>query len=292
MKRIFLLVLAVSLLLIGCGRKQVDETTPILSTQATTEASTEPTLPFPAPDGAFTVYLLERVEYLDGEEVAFTTTYTYDECGNVLTAVQKTAAGEVQCTTYYEEQDENGMPHKIREVWDAGNSTPRVLTYLEDGRIESELYEGHDNSGWWYEYDEQGNLSQMRLYYENSLDLTVFCEYEGEIKATGTDRYGNTVYAPRTLSAVYCESGNGIPYYDTELLGGKILKKDYHVNAGYSYTYEYDENGNLTAKSYQDAEAQWTVTRYVYTEAEISGGITQYVMAQHEFLMGFFKGDP
>lgn len=279
MKRLLAIALVLSLLLIGCNKPGSGETQSTLSTepqvatQPITEPVTEPSLP--SSDNSISVYLLERVEYLHEDSVAFTCTYTYDNCGNVLTAIQQTAEGEIQCTTYYEEQDEKGMPHKIREVWDVGNATPRILTYLEDGKIESELYEGQNNSGWWYDYDEQGNLSQMRLYFENSPDITVYCEYENGI-----------------LSKLYCKSIHDDPVYEAELKDGRILKKTYYDNITYSYLYEYDENGNLASKRYENAETQRAVARYIYTEVQISSELAPFALAQQQFLLGMMKGEP
>lgn len=255
MKRILIAMLALSLLLCGCGKEEPKPTEPAAQTQSQTVA-TEPT-EAPAtedPDGIpegqeavtepstgeKTVYLAVRmsVENADGEETGYET-YTYDELGR-RTGSQEVRTDGQSGTTTSTIYSENG---DYVTVYTTGEFTYSVRNFL----------------------DEMGNVIRDEMVED------------GEVTDTSErtfDQYGNqltvkTDFGYFTYEYTYDENGNvtkRMEYQDGELMGWlemtydadeRVSESTYYtadgkVSHGTSITWE----GNTQTSSYRDADGE------------------------------------
>lgn len=289
MKRLIAFALLCCLLLCGCdtpdaAKEPNPQTEPATeaATQPVTEPVTEstptpqepivvPTEPLDSPTEPpktdakkVTVYLLKNVTYFDSGSVA----YHYDENHNIDSYTMYTIENTTMYETFFEEKDANGMACVVRSQWpeDIGNET-RNLTYSEDGKLTEELIADSNFSGFQYAYDQAGNRTEKREYYDGILQSAVYYEYDGKL-----------------LTAAYCEDNAGNKVFECRIENGLIVEKAYS-GEGYGYRYEYDKDNNLIEISfYQDGE---TIPgdQYFYEAVEVDGSRAQYLQEQQNYLI-------
>lgn len=282
MKRLLSLALVACLLLCGCQT----EGEPAQTTQPGTTAGTDPAVMTtdPAPEATdptveatepvptepvlpetVTVYLLEGTMLYDSGRTA----YEYDEDYNIDLSQTYTVEDELMYTTYYENKDENGMAGCVRNAWISGDSDSMLLKHFADGKLEEELYEGSNYSGYQYAYDQKGDLVEKREYWDGILTSTVRYEYEGE-----------------ELVRLYCEDVEGNHIYDCRVEDGRVIEKVCYSDAGsYSYGYEYDENGNRIKETFTyEGETTPSVT-YTYKAVEVDASRACYLLEQQKYLL-------
>jgi len=285
MKRLFALVLMVCLLLTGCGKEsgnsaneaetkmtiasETESTTaPITESASTTAQTTPTTTPTEVPDEPqptmVTVYLLETEMYCDSGKM----TFVYDGQYNLESAVSWTIENDLRYVRHFEEQDDNGMPCKIRDVWSGDMIETVSVSYFADGKIDSYQYDGLNFSGYQCAYDQKGDLSEKREYYDGIRQSTVICEYDGE-----------------TLVSVRCEDPDGNVIYDTVIENGLIVERNVQdFDYPYGYRYEYDENGNLTASYFVEEGMENVTSQYTYKAVEVEYSRALYLMEQQKLI--------
>lgn len=290
MKRIILaFTLLACLLFVGCGKTDGEKTESNIttqtktSTQAETESTTKAnstdktkastetkkesttTKPTPTQPETVTVYLLKETFLCDNGPTKF----YYDKNHNISYYNCLTMEGSTRYNRYFEEQDANGMPCKIRTEWPGGDTYSSTLTYFADGKIESELEDGSNFTGYQYAYDQKGDLIEKREYYDGILQTSVIFQYDGE-----------------TLTDVHCEDSKGNLIYDCQLKNGRIMSENHYDAAyAYGYTYKYDKNGNLISKSIvMDGETQ-PLVEYSYKAVKVDYDRAGYLQQQQKYLL-------
>ena len=286
MKRILALALLVSLLLCACGEKPVAPTQPetqpaqtqtTAATEATTEAPTQaptqaPTEPSveettaPAKVEKVTVYLLEKSFLCDSGS----TEYSYDENGNIISCKIYTMENDLMYTTYFEEPDANGMAGVRRDAWGDGADQCRTLVWEADGKLKEEQFDTAF-SGYQYEYDESGHITEKREYYEGILVSVVYYTYTDGV-----------------LSAVHNEDPQGVKQYDCRVENGKILEKTHYTSEGtvdFSYSYEYDKKGRLVASTFTSEGATEPSETFQYRKMQVDPARVPYLMSQQNYLL-------
>lgn len=274
MKRILAILLLSCLLLnTGCcciveGKKEPAEGPNITEfvdapEQVESVPATEPDAE-PEPE-MVTVYLIDEIVMADNGSLFF----EYDEAGNVKFEKLRSIEGDHYYTRYYEDPDENGMPRKIRTEWIEYDTYSTTLSYFADGKIEEEMSDEEEYTGYQYSYDLKGDLVEKREYYEGILQNIVICEYDGE-----------------ELTAVYCEDANGTPVYEAKLENGRIVEI-FSLDPDYpsAYIYAYDENGNLLSQEYMADGMRMVVSMYSYKTIEVDYDRAQYLLKQQNYIL-------
>lgn len=277
MKRLFAFGMLVSLLLSGCCftvPAPENPVTPPAQTQATTAAAEEtvpstepaPTEPVPTEPELVTFYLLEKSAIYDSGY----TKYLYDDNYNILSSATFTIENDPFYSNFYENQDANGMPCQIRTVWPgSSNSESVVLEYFPDGRIREEMYVGSEYTGFQFEYDQNGNMTQKREYYMGQLFNAVYYSYNGNEPIR-----------------IYSENGDSQMVYDCVIENGRIFEKVcYDYESPYSYFYEYDQNGCLTRQTILIDGEESPVIEYTYKAVEVDVSRVPYLQVQQDLLI-------
>ena len=285
MKRVLAIILAMGLLLCGCSLLDPadKETKPKhswvptgLPTAATTEAATQdPTIaateattaPTQAKPETVTVYLLTESFFCDNGR----SEYFYDANYNVDTRKDYDIENNYLGRVNYIEKDRNGMPCMIWE--ETRTENVYNLTYFEDGKLKEELLNVNESNytGWQYEYDQKGDMTEKREYYEGILQSTLIFEYNGE-----------------ELIRAYCEDPQGNHLYDCRVENGLIIEKVVYSTEsmeGCSYRYEYDDKGNLVTEYFLfDGELMPNMT-CSYKAVEVDADRAGYLKYQQAYLL-------
>lgn len=277
MKRLTVFAVLICLLLCGCGKfftppteiaAQLQPATGATiestsTTQAPTEVSTAPTEPKAE---KVTVYLLTEVTFFDSGS----TEYYYDENYNIDSYKVFTIENTIMYEAFFEEKDTNGMPCVIRTQWpEESGDEIRNLTYFEDGKLKEEQTSDSNYSGYQYAYDQKGDRTEKREYYDGILQSVVYYEYDGEL-----------------LSAAYCEDNAGNKVFECRIENGLITEKIFFdSDSEYGYRYEYDENNNLVQTTfYYDGESI-PGDQYFYKAVEVDAERAHYLREQQKYLI-------
>lgn len=276
MKRYFAFAMVLCLLLCGCQASpeptepstqntQQEETTTAAPTEETTTQPKEAETTAAEQEEKYTVYLLDEVVSYDNGFAK----YSYDANYNIDSYTQYSLEKEMLYTVYFEQKDSNGMACQYRSAWPDGSGETRTLVYFLDGKLKEELYVGSNFSGYQYEYDQKGDITEKREYYDGILESIVHYEYDGE-----------------TLKAVYGEDKEGNKLFDCRIENGRIIEKVcYDSETPYSYTYEYDSNGNLVKTSFiYDGEVM-PGDQYSYKTVEVDYERAGYLKYQQQYLI-------
>lgn len=274
MKRILAVLVLLCVLLCGCdidiniGTSNNDTPTGTTAAATTTQAvATESTTTAQQPTQALpekvTVYLLDSAMIYDSGRME----YTYDTDHNIQTVTVYTIEDDLMYTTFFEEQDLEGMPSSYGKDW--GDSRDAfTISYFEDGKIREIQLSNGQFTGYQFEYDQRGAMIEQRLYYEGILDEAVYYEYDGE-----------------QLVAVHCEDKSGNTIYTCQVENGLILSYNYAEGRGESTRIcEYDANGNMVADSYLYDGETIPGTFYTYRAVEVDYARANYLMVQ-QFLI-------
>ncbi len=267
MKRFFVIAILLCLLLCGCASGDALDAQPTPTLQPTDTLTTSTPVPTPtaAPE-TVTVYLLESTVYYDSGSVQ----YHYDDDYNVDSYASYTLENELMYTAYFEEKDSNGMACRIRSEWQGGGDETRIAVYDAHGKLQEERYEGDSFSGYQFAYDQKGNLTEKREYYDGILQSAVYFEYDGEI-----------------LRAVYGEDREGNRVFDCVVEQGRIMEKICYDSEGgsYSYFYEYDANGCLIRSSMLYYGEQIPGDSYTYITAQVDAHRADFLGEQQRYLI-------
>jgi len=288
MKRILAIILAMGLLLCGCSlldpadkeskpkhswiptgfpTTSTTAATAEPTTAATTAAPTAATTAAPTQPGTVTVYLLTESFFCDNGRSEF----FYDANYNIDTRKDYDIENNYLGCVNYIEKDQNGMPCMIWE--ETRTENVYNLTYFEDGKLKEELLNVNESNftGWQYEYDQMGNMTEKREYYEGILQSTLLFEYNGD-----------------ELIRAYCQDPQENHLYDCRVENGVIIEKVVYSTEsmeGCSYRYEYDGNGNLTAEYFLfDGELMPNMT-YSYKAVEVDAHRAGYLKYQQAYLL-------
>ena len=285
MKRLIIFATLICLILCGCAEGATSPTESTAQTQPSTEASTpatqpstqestpatqpstepdpEPTQPEPE---MVTVYLLTKTSYYDNGGVE----YRYDENYNIDSATVFSLENTTLYEQFFEDKDANGMPCVIRSRW-AGESSDEILnlTYQTDGKLKEEQNGDGSFSGYQYEYDQKGNRTAKREYYDGLLQTVVYYEYDADV-----------------LKSVYCEDDEGNMVYKCRIENGLIVEKvllDWNAGSGYRYTY--DANGNLAEVIFYFEGEDIPGDHYFYQAVEVDAERAAYLLEQQKYLI-------
>lgn len=284
MKRLIVLALLCCLLLCACGQGTTP-TEPALQTQPATTAETQPTTeptaesipatqpvteattePTQAEEEKVTVYLLTKVTYFDSGCVE----YKYDENHNIDAYTVFTLENTAMYEVFFENKDANGMAWVIRSQWpDGAGDETRDLVYSADGKLQQEQIAGSNYTGFQYAYDQAGNRTEKREYYDGILESAVYYEYDGG-----------------QLTAVYCEDYTGNRIYECQIENGLVTQKIFlDSSESYSYSYQYDENNNLVELTFCYEGETMPGDQYFYKAVEVDAQRANYLMEQQKYLV-------
>lgn len=259
MKRLIALVLLCCLLLCACGQFTTP-TEPATESIPVTQAQTQPEAK------KVTLYLLTKVTYFDSGSVE----YHYDENHNIdsytVFDIENTAIYQV----FFEEKDANGMACVIRSQWPGESDNEiRNLTYFENGKLKQEQIAGSNYSSYQYEYDQTGNRTETREYYDGILQSVVFYTYDGEL-----------------LTAAYCEDSTGNKVFECRVVDGLVMEKIFlGYDSEYGYRYEYDEKNNLIQTTVYMEGENLPGDQYVYAAVEVDADRARYLLEQQKYLI-------
>jgi len=290
MKRLIVFAVLTCLLLCGCAEanttpsETATELTPV-QTQPTTEPAAESIPATQAPTGAtaeptieatttptqdqmekVTVYLLEKTILFDSGS----TEYYYDENYNIDSYEVFTIENETMCEVYFEEKDANGMAWVLRTEWPEGiGNETRNLTYFQDGKLKEEQIAGSNYSGYQYEYDQKGDRTEKREYYDGIVQSVVYYEYDGEM-----------------LKAAYCEDIAGNKVFECRIENGLVMEKVFFdSDSEYGYNYEYDENNNLVKTTFCYDGQNTPGEQFFYKAVEVEADRAHYLQEQQKYLI-------
>lgn len=295
MKRLLILILLCCLVLWGCGNNdtpsteaatqpttepasQTQPTTkPTAQTQPPTEATTEPTTATQAPTEApteptqpkpqkVTVYLLTKVTHFDSASIE----YHYDANHNIDSYQSFTIENTPMYETFFQEKDANGMACVVRTLW-AGNTGEqcRNLTYSADGKLQQEQFTDSNYSGFQYTYDQAGNQTEKREYYEGLLEAVTYFTYDSG-----------------KLTAAYGEDNAGNKLFECRVENGLIVEKIFlDSDEKYSYRYTYDEHNNLIQTTFYSGGEDTPGDQYFYQAVEVDPERAPYLLAQQRYLI-------
>lgn len=159
------------------------------------------------------------VKHETGEIYGYDYEYVYDENGNIITEIQTTFDGEIDCIT--------------ETIYDESSRIIKEVTTYGDSQENHEMLVDKKE----YTYDDNGNV--IKYVYTSDIETDCVCEYSYDDK-------GNQIKAICTLKnggkscneKVYDDSGNCI----------KRIQTDYDGNIS-AFEYEYNEAGNVTKET-------------------------------------------
>lgn len=277
MKRMFAFAVLLCLMLCGCITETADPAAP--DTEPTANSTVAPTQTTPttipqspaSPESeTVTVYLLEKSAIYDS---GFTE-YEYDEQHNIVSYRVFTIENELMYTSRFEDLDENGMATTFRTVWnDGAYGDTYTLTYFADGKLKEEQLVDFNYTGYQYDYNEKGDVTEKREYYDGILQSTVYYVYEDG-----------------ALTAVYKETPHGDRLFDGRAENGLITQIDHYQDGmEYRYLYEYDENGNLVSSDMMLEGEEIPCETYSYKAVEVDASRAAYLTAQQQYLVSVVK---
>ena len=216
-------------------------------------------------DTTVTVYLLKKANMFDSGYVQ----YGYDDYGNLDYYSMYNMDRELISSSFFDDKNDNGMACKIRTEYISGDIENIILEYNEDGRIKEKKYTYAEYCGFQYEYDDKGNLTEIREYYDGILENMICYEYDN-----------------KTLKSVHCEDANGETVFDCVIENGRIIKEIHDSDSDeYSFNYKYDQNGNLIESTFEmDGEVTPSYT-YEYETIEVDSESAMYIMQQQYFIL-------
>ena len=153
----------------------------------------------------------------------------------------------------YDEHDHTIKKNKLDintgEVIHSSLNTEYGLVYDENGNLVKDIWYGNDKNDIGLviinTYDEAGNQTSTTMYYN----------YSGELKKSS---YYETKYD---------EHGNETEWFSADV--------DEGIERVYKYTYEYDENGNITKKTVNDSAHKDEIAEHTYTYDDAGNMLTE-----------------
>jgi len=275
MKRLLAIAVLLCLLLCGCKAVEPIEVEEVVSPvqpqqQFDEESAAQQSVPTPTPvqeetPQTVTIYLLTESALYDSG----CTKYDYDDNYNIDAYTTYNIENDPMFTAFFEDKDEHGMARRYRLQWAEGGEETRTLTYFDDGKLKEEQYDDSNYSGYQYEYDQKGDVTEKREYYEGVLESVVYYEYDGEL-----------------LQAVYCEDKLGNLIFDCRVENGLITEKIcYEEDSNYSYQYAYDQNRNLVQMTILAEGETIPCEVYSYQAVEVESERAWYLLQQQKYLL-------
>ena len=218
-----------------------------------------------AEDTTVTVYLLKKANIFDTGYIE----YGYDDYGNLDYYSVYNMDSELISSSFFDDKNANGMSCKVRTEYMSGDIEQIILEYFEDGKIKEQKYTYADYCGFQYEYDNKGDLIEIREYYDGLLEEMVRYEYDGE-----------------TLKSVYCENANGDLIYDCKIENGRIVKEIHNDSSEeYCFNYKYDENGNLIESTFEMSGEITPSYTYEYETIKVDSERAMYLYYQQNYIL-------
>ena len=184
----------------------------------------------------------------------YTTTYDYDERGNLVRELIEYEEGSREETAYAY----NSLDQLTREVYTQDdNTTVSIYEYNEKGlntAIYSFLMDGTFEAKTTLEYDGNDRLARRSYYYTpDEVDYYTLCSYDSQGRLIGEKSYqsDDTPYDSETYQ------------YDAAGRMTRLIAYDAEGLLNYTLEYEHDEAGNIiTAKCLDEVnELLWYDTR-------------------------------
>jgi antitoxin component YwqK of YwqJK toxin-antitoxin module len=155
----------------------------------------------------------------------------------------------------------------IARSYDENNKVIRQTYLDETGR--SVLIKGSKYAMVEYAYDEKGDVTEKRSYYQGILEGVTRYEYDGE-----------------ELIRVYHEDPQGEHVFDCRVENGIIIEKSFSQSAGgYAYFYEYDANGNLVKETGLVEGETVPIQSHAYKAVEVEPERVPFLLAQQKYLL-------
>lgn len=212
-----------------------------------------------------TVYLVESTAFYDSGSVE----YVYDADFNILSYQVLTLDKDVMYSAAFDERDANGMPGSFKTQWPGGYGDEEwALSWFQDGKLQEAQMNGNF-TGYQYAYDEKGDVTEKRTYYQGILEGVTRYEYDGE-----------------ELIRVYHEDPQGEHVFDCRVENGIIVEKSFSQSAGgYAYFYEYDANGNLVKETGLVEGETLPIQSHAYKAVEVEPERVPFLLAQQKYLL-------
>ena len=219
----------------------------------------------PAQPEKVTVYLVESTAFFDSGSVE----YVYDADFNILSYQVLTLDKDVMYSAAFDERDANGMPRSFKTQWPEGYGNEEwALSWFQDGKLQEAQMNGNF-TGYQYAYDEKGDVTEKRSYYQGILEGVTRYEYDGE-----------------ELIRVYHEDPQGEHVFDCRVENGIIIEKSFSQSAGgYAYFYEYDANGNLVKETGLVEGETVPIQSHTYKAVEVEPERVPFLLAQQKYLL-------
>ncbi|MBO5939139.1 MAG: RHS repeat protein [Clostridia bacterium] len=216
------------------------------------------------------------------DDYGFVFHYEYDEYGRPILQRYFSTMSE-HMTVIRQEYDEKGNLIKHSYQYSPQNIQETTYEYDEEGKLirQNDPYMDGDGTYKLAAYDEKGNVVRIGYYfsYENEPHFEEFYEYNEEGKRTKLTQKSNMYEYIETYEYDVCgnmvkesQTYNGVLRYFTayeyDERGNKIKGSHYSNEDSFAephtvWSWEYDENGKLTAQTYE-SDSYSSKTEYEY----------------------------
>lgn len=277
MKKYFVLLIVLSLLLCGCGKNQSAPETGPIETAGPTEYVQETVLE-PEITGPEAIMDPEDItEPVETEEVTLLArSYVYDERGRELLYREFSYDDYGRQTECWEYSD-GSLVSFFTAVWTADNISEGTYSYYEEGTVIREVYDDRGNlileeevvqgqiaQSTSYEYDQYGNLcTSENLDGDGAVIVLIYCEYtyDGEGNVLSRKEYVNGDLVSwmemeydsenREVSSVHYNADGSLNYTTSTAYEGNTetyINYDADGNTNLTQITVYDELGNVLSR--------------------------------------------
>lgn len=219
MKRIFLLILALLLVLSACGNKE--------PAQTTLGGKVQPTAGENAPAGIIpdtvTLYCLVQEDVYSGDVLSRRYTYEYNDSGDLIEHAVYYSSVETVWNEEYEVYEyvicpaDDVAEYIYRFCYDrVGNITEAQYQKYEDGKIDFDVTKYYS-----YDFNELGEIT--------------YCDYTSDFVLWSSLQYDFTYQNGKIINVDVYATDDGKPYGDSVQ----------------NYQFDYDEQGRLVQESFQ-----------------------------------------
>ena len=289
MKRIFALILALSLLLCGCGKEEPTETTQAsqettAATQATENSGEGEGVLDPTTEIRYLI--VKKIVTNDQGQELWGTEYTYDDTGFCTNEREYSNIGSASYSRTNSPDARNRIASSLYTQLDGSQYTV-TYTYDDFDRCvrEDVRYEDGTEEYTEYTYNDKGQYLTLKQYIAGELimDYAFSYTYDGQGNQVSMDEYlsGDLLYH---VAFTYDEEGREISSV-TSLVNGEIQSRtesqwDGLTETRYFYSGEdteafmisvftYDDNGNVVFEESRQGDTVINRAEYIYEPFEV-----------------------
>lgn len=288
MKKLISIFIILSLLLCGCGGREVPETTAPQESTPVAEVTEAPTdaegVQDPATERRY--LLVKMIVTNDAGQELWGREYTYDDTGFCVSEREYSNIGSA---AYTRVNTPDVLGRIASSVFTESDSSTYTATYTYDefGRCLREEIRREDGTEEYteYSYNEQGNYLTLKQYIGGELvvDYAFSYTYDGQGNQVSMDEYlfGELMYH---ISMEYDDQGREIASV-TNLVNGEIQSRTQSSWDGLTETrlfytgqeqepfmvsvFTYDENGNVVFEETRQGDTVLNRAEYIYEPFEV-----------------------